>query len=244
MSDYAIKVENLTKLFWIPRKKRDSIIEYVADILKHKDLGATKHEVIKDVNFEIKCGESVGIMGSNGSGKTTLLKILAGIYAPTFGNIRITGNVIPFIGLGVGFNQDLSGRDNVYINGSILGLTEKQLKKKIDEIVEFAEIGEFIDVPIKNYSSGMIVRLAFSISMLADADIYLFDEVFAVGDNQFQQKCKDVFSKRKKSNKTLVLVTHSGDLVKNFCDTAYIIKDKKVITDTTVDECINTYLTE
>ncbi len=241
MNEYAIEVKNISKEFSLPHVKRDSIVEYISNPLKSL---STKKEVLKilnDVNFEIKKGEFVGIMGKNGSGKSTLLKILAGIYLPTKGNVVINGRMIPFLELGVGFNPELSGRDNVFFNGIILGMSKKFLTSKFDEIIAFAELERFVDLPLKNYSSGMQVRLAFSIAMLADADIYILDEVLAVGDSQFQEKCFKVFDRFIEEGKTIVLVTHSPELVEKYCNKAMLIENGEVKTNLNLSEVISKY---
>ena len=236
-----IKVENVSKTFILPHERRDSIVEYISNPIKSLRSPKEKFEVLKDVNFEVKQGEFVGIMGKNGSGKSTLLKILAGIYLPTTGRVTINAHLIPFLELGVGFNSELSGRDNIFFNGVILGMSTKYLKSKFDEIVAFAELERFMDLPLKNYSSGMMVRLAFSIAMMANADIYLLDEVLAVGDIQFQQKCFNVFDRFIKEGKTIVLVTHSIELVDKYCDNAMLIENGNVITGLKKDEVISRY---
>ncbi|MCK9369083.1 ABC transporter ATP-binding protein [Candidatus Dojkabacteria bacterium] len=236
-----IKVENVSKTFVLPHERKDSIVEYITSPLKSIGSPQEKFEVLKNVNFEIKEGQFVGIMGKNGSGKSTLLKILAGIYLPTTGNVTLNGNIIPFLELGVGFNYELSGRDNIYFNGVILGMNTKYLKSKFDEIVAFAELERFIDLPLKNYSSGMKVRLAFSIAIMASADIYLLDEVLAVGDVQFQQKCLKVFDNFRKERKTIILVTHTVDLVRKYCDNAMLIENGIVETELEKEKVISRY---
>lgn len=180
-------------------------------------------------------------MGRNGSGKSTLLKILAGIYSPTSGSVKIKGKMVPFLELGVGFNSELSGRENVFLNGIILGLPKSFLKEKYNDIVEFAELEKFMDMPLKNYSSGMQVRLAFSIAIMADADIYILDEVLAVGDIEFQKKCFDIFREYKKREKTIILVTHSSASVKDFCNRAVFLKNGIFQVEGSVDEVVKAY---
>lgn len=241
MNDKAIEVKNVSKTFYLPHERRDSIVEYITHPIKSIKSPREKFEVLKDVNFEIKKGEFVGIMGKNGSGKSTLLKILAGIYQPTKGKIETRGKLIPFLELGVGFNPELSGRDNIFFNGVILGMSVKYLKSKFDEIVSFAELERFIDLPLKNYSSGMQVRLAFSIAMMADADIYLLDEVLAVGDVQFQQKCLNVFNNLKRNGKTIVLVTHDPTLIQKYSDRALLLERGIVKSGLKNEEVISRY---
>ena len=180
---------------------------------------------LDDVSFDIRQGEFFGIVGRNGSGKSTLLKCLASIYRADAGTIRMAGRLAPFIELGVGFNVELTARENVVLNGVMMGLTKTETKRRLDSIVDFAELDEFIDLRLKNYSSGMLVRLAFSLMMQVDADVLLIDEVLAVGDAAFQQKCADAFHEMKAKGKTIVLVTHSMDTVKTYCDRAMLIDD-------------------
>jgi len=228
----AIEVENISKSFKLPHEKQNSIKSAFVNFYKRKK-GYEKQQVLKRVSFEIKQGEFFGIVGRNGSGKSTLLKLLAGTYTPEEGYIKINGKLTPFIELGVGFNPELSGRENVYLNGALLGFSRKDMDAMYDEIVQFAELERFMDQKLKNYSSGMQVRLAFSIAIQANTDILLLDEVLAVGDAAFQQKCYDYFEKLKREKKTIVIVTHDMAAVKRFCTrAAYIVNgDIKKIGD-------------
>src|SRR3972149_1161615 len=184
---------------------------------------------LKDVSFEIKKGEFFGIIGRNGSGKSTLLKLIAGIYTPTKGEIKISGSLTPFIELGVGFNDQLTGRENVYLNGALLGFNRKEMNAMYKDIVEFAELEKFMDQKLKNYSSGMQVRLAFSIAIRAKSDILLLDEVLAVGDVIFQQKCYNYFSNLKIQNRTNILVSHNMPVIERYCDRAILIEDGSIL---------------
>jgi ABC-2 type transport system ATP-binding protein len=188
-----------------------------------------RFRALNDISFEVQEGEFFGIVGRNGSGKSTLLKLLANIYTPTKGKVHVNGRLTPFIELGVGFNPELTGRENVFLNGAILGLTQKEIEAKYDEIVAFSELERFMDQKLKNYSSGMQVRLAFSIAIQAHNDVLLIDEVLAVGDANFQRKCYKVFKDIKKSGKTVVFVTHDMGAVQDFCDRALMIEDSKII---------------
>jgi ABC-2 type transport system ATP-binding protein len=223
MDDIAIKVGGVSKTFKLPHEKHSSIKGALISLLGSGKRTFEKQEVLKDVSFEIKKGEFFGIVGRNGSGKSTLLKMLAGIYTPSAGNIQVNGKLTPFIELGVGFNPELTGRENVFLNGALLGFNRKEMEAMYDDIVSFAELGKFMDQKLKNYSSGMQVRLAFSIAIRAQTDILLLDEVLAVGDAAFQQKCVDVFEKYKASNRTVILVTHDMSTVKRFCSRAMLI---------------------
>lgn len=220
--DIAISVQNVSKSFRLPHEKQDSIKSLFLKGFRGKKT-YEKQEVLRDISFEIKKGEFFGIVGRNGSGKSTMLKLIAGIYSPNKGHIRINGKLTPFIELGVGFNPELTGRENVFLNGALLGFSRSEMEKMYDEIVDFAEIEKFMDQKLKNYSSGMQVRLAFSIAIRANTDILILDEVLAVGDSNFQKKCFDYFGKVKNANKTVVLVTHDMSAVERFCSRAIII---------------------
>ncbi len=237
----VIKIKNLKKSFFLPHERHNSLVEFMSNPLRIFKPAGEQFTVLKDIDLEVYKGEFLGIMGRNGSGKSTLLKILAGIYEPTNGSVKISGKVVPFLELGVGFNPELSGKENVFLNGIILGMSRKLLEKKYDEIVAFAELEKFMDMPLKNYSSGMQVRLAFSIAIMADADIYILDEVLAVGDVEFQKKCFDVFRNYKEQRKTVILVTHASGSVKDFCTRAVFLKDGVFQVQGDVDEVIEAY---
>ena len=229
MSDnIAIKVDRVNKSFKLPHEKVSSIKNAVVNFYKRKR-SFEKQEVLKDISFEIKKGEFFGIVGRNGSGKSTLLKLLAGIYTPDSGQIHVNGKLTPFIELGVGFSPELTGRENVFLNGALLGFSRKEMEKMYNEIVEFAELERFMDQKLKNYSSGMQVRLAFSIAIQAKSDILILDEVLAVGDEAFQKKCIDVFEKYKSRKQTVVLVTHDMATVKRFCSRAMLISKGDIV---------------
>lgn len=226
MSDVAIKVKNLTKQFVLPHQRVTSVKSKVVSLFKKFD--AEAQLAVNDVSFEVKKGEFFGIVGRNGSGKSTLLKCMAGVYAPNKGSVHINGKLVPFIELGVGFNPELSGRDNVFLNGALLGFSTKQMEKMYDEIVEFAELEEFMDQKLKNYSSGMQVRLAFSIAIRAKGDILLLDEVLAVGDAAFQQKCNDYFASLKNNkDQTVILVSHNMAAIEKYCVRALLMEQGK-----------------
>src|SRR5581483_1940044 len=199
-------------------------------------------QALQDVSFEIKKGEFFGIVGRNGSGKSTLLKILAGIYRPTEGNVQTKGKIVPFIELGVGFNPELTGRDNVFLNGALLGFSNKEMKTMYHDIVEFAELEKFMDQRLKNYSLGMEVRLAFSLAIRAKADILLIDEVLAVGDADFQRKCFNYFNQLRGSDTTVVFVSHDMGAIREYCDRALLIEDSKILAIGSTDEVTEKYL--
>jgi ABC-2 type transport system ATP-binding protein len=221
--EIAIKVEGVYKDFDLPHEKQNNLKQKIIHPFKSKPTVEKQH-ALKDISFEVKKGEFFGIVGRNGSGKSTLLKILAEIYTPTKGRVTVNGSLTPFIELGVGFNADLTGRENVYLNGAMLGFSTKEMEKMYDEIVEFAELEKFMDQKLKNYSSGMQVRLAFSVAIRAKSDILLLDEVLAVGDADFQRKCYDYFKTLKKNRQTVILVTHDMNAVKEYCDRAMLIE--------------------
>ncbi len=225
-SDTAISVKNLHKSFRLPTEKSFGLKQTIFNLMRGVK-GYKDYKVLKGIDLEIKKGEFVGVVGRNGSGKSTLLKILAGVYYPEKGEVTINGNLIPFIELGVGFNMDLTGRENVYLNGALLGFSNAEMDKMYDDIWEFAELKQFQDQKLKNYSSGMQVRLAFSIAIRAKGDILLLDEVLAVGDAAFQKKCNDYFASLR-GKQTVILVTHAMDNVKKFCDKAILIDDGKI----------------
>lgn len=230
MSDQnpAVVVKDLYKSFKLPHEQSSGLKQSIVNFTKRKK-GYELQHVLKDVSFEIQKGEFFGIVGRNGSGKSTLLKLLAGIYTPDKGLVQVNGSLTPFIELGVGFNPELTGRENVYMNGALLGFDRKEMDAMYDGIVEFAELAKFMDQKLKNYSSGMQVRLAFSIAVRANSDILLIDEVLAVGDAAFQQKCFDYFNRLKQENKTIILVTHDMEAVKRFCTKALYIKNGNII---------------
>jgi ABC-2 type transport system ATP-binding protein len=224
--EIAIKVSGVSKSFKLPHEKNTSIKSFVTNPFKKRTF--EKQEVLKDISFEIKKGEFFGIVGRNGSGKSTLLKLLAGIYSPDKGYIQINGKLTPFIELGVGFNPELTGRENVFLNGALLGFNRKEMNLMYDEIVEFAELEKFMDQKLKNYSSGMQVRLAFSIAIRAKTGILLLDEVLAVGDEAFQRKCYNYFSKLKREGRTVILVSHSMSVVRDYCTRSLLLNDGEV----------------
>lgn len=222
----AISVKDIYKDFILPQSKNSTFKQTFVNIVK-KNKKVTQR-VLNGVSFDINKGDFFGIVGRNGSGKSTLLKLIAGVYTPTSGSIDISGILTPFIELGVGFNPELSGKDNVFLNGALLGFNRKQMEAMYGEIVEFAELEPFMDQKLKNYSSGMQVRLAFSIAIKAQGDILLLDEVLAVGDEAFQKKCYAYFANLKKQKKTVALVTHSMDIVQQFCNKAMLIENGNI----------------
>ncbi|MDX9856117.1 MAG: ABC transporter ATP-binding protein [Parcubacteria group bacterium] len=238
--EFALEVKDVSKIFKVPHRKIDSMRGAFVNAFKKNYY--EEFNALEDVSFKVKKGEFLGIIGHNGAGKSTLLKILASVYKPTSGKIKINGMISPFLELGIGFNPELSGRDNIYLNATVLGLTKKEIEKKFDEIVAFAELEDFIDQQIKNYSSGMQARLAFSVSIHANREILLMDEVLAVGDSAFQEKCLDIFRSYKDKGRTVILVTHSIATVREYCDRALLLDKGKILDIGDVDEVCDAYI--
>jgi ABC-2 type transport system ATP-binding protein len=226
--EVAVEVKGITKSFNIPLENSSSIKQKIINVAKHRK-GYRKFTSLKNIDFTINKGEFFGIVGRNGSGKSTLLKIIANIYSPDKGSVHTYGTLVPFIELGVGFNPELSGKENVYLNGALLGFSRKEMVAMYHDIVNFAELGDFMEERLKNYSSGMQVRLAFSIAIRAKSDILLLDEILAVGDEAFQRKCIDYFYSIKKSGQTVILVTHDMTNVEKFCDRALVLDNGKML---------------
>jgi len=235
----AIDVAGVSKSFRIPHEQRTYFKEYFLHPLRRTTY--ERNDALKDVAFSVETGEFFGIFGPNGSGKSTLLRILAGIYVPDAGRVRVNGLLSPFIELGIGFDLDLNARDNIRINTTLAGLTKRQLDAKFDEILAFAELERFVDQQLKNYSSGMLMRLAFAIAIQIPFDILLLDEVLAVGDESFQQKCFSMFDQFKDEEKTIVLVTHQLGLLSRFCDRVLLIENGIVRAAGSPDDVIEAY---
>lgn len=214
-----IEVNDVTMRFNLAEEKSDTLKEYFVKLVTGK-LNFNEFYALKHVSFDVKKGESVALIGKNGSGKSTLLKIIAGVMYPTSGSVRVNGKIAPLIELGAGFDMDLTARENIHLNGAILGYGRKVMDEHFDEIVEFSELHDFIDVPIKNFSSGMIARLGFSIATIVKADVLVVDEILAVGDFKFQQKCKARMEEMLKSGTTLLFVSHSAEQVEELCQKA------------------------
>jgi ABC-type polysaccharide/polyol phosphate transport system ATPase subunit len=228
--EIAIKVSNVSKSFKLPHQKQNSVKSLFVNMFSGRRT-YEKQKVLRGINFEVKHGEFFGIVGRNGGGKSTLLKLLAGIYVPDKGSIEINGKLTPFIELGVGFNPELTGKENVYLNGALLGFSKREMNEIYEDIVAFAELERFMDQKLKNYSSGMQVRLAFSVAIQAKTDILLIDEVLAVGDANFQQKCFDIFETFKEEGRTVIFISHSMQMVKRFCDRAVLISEGKIVAE-------------
>jgi ABC-type polysaccharide/polyol phosphate transport system ATPase subunit len=235
----AIEVEDVSKTFRIPHEQRTFFKEYFVHPFRRTTY--ERNETLRNVTFSIEEGEFFGIVGPNGSGKSTLLRILAGIYVPDSGRVRVNGLLSPFIELGVGFNLDLNARDNIRINATLAGLTTPQLEERFDEILTFSELERFVDQKLKNYSSGMLMRLAYSIAIQIPFDVLLLDEVLAVGDESFQQKCFATFDRFKEEGKTVVLVTHDLNLLSRFCDRVLLIENGAIRASGSADAVVDVY---
>lgn len=237
----AIEIKNMTKSFKIYFDKANTIKEKIIFLSRGKKEVRT---VLSNINLTIQKGETVALIGTNGSGKSTLLKLMTKIYYPTKGTVTTHGKLTSLLELGAGFHPDFSGRENIYFNASIFGLSKKEIDERIKEIIDFAELEEFIDNPVRTYSSGMYMRLAFSIAINVDADILLIDEILAVGDQHFQEKCQKKLLQLKSDGKTIVIVSHSIESVKQLCDRAVWIFDGKIRLDGKCAEVVNEYLKE
>lgn len=238
-NEIAIKVENVTKSFKLFYDKPSTLKERLVFWNKKK---ADLHTVLKDINLDIKKGETVALIGTNGSGKSTLLKLMTKIIYPTKGKITTNGKLTSLLELGAGFHPDFTGRENIYFNAAIFGLTKQEIDSRLNEIIEFSELGEFIDSPVRTYSSGMYMRLAFSVAINVDAEILLIDEILAVGDAHFQEKCFAKLEELKNSGITIVIVTHSLGSVKQLCNRAVWLYEGKIRMDGNDDEVIEEYM--
>ena len=240
--DVAIKVTHVSKDFKLYYDKANTLKEKILFFSKKNRSRNNVLHVLKDINIEIKKGESVALIGTNGSGKSTLLKLMNRIIYPTKGKITKDGKLTSLLELGAGFHDDFTGRENIYFNASIFGLTREEIDKKLDQIIEFSELEEFIDNPVRTYSSGMYMRLAFSVAINVEADILLIDEILAVGDQHFQDKCFNKLIELKNAGKTIVIVTHSMEQVKKFCDRAIWLYEGEGHRDGKVKEVLEEYL--
>jgi ABC-2 type transport system ATP-binding protein len=223
-NNIAVKIDHVSKFFRLPTESTTSLRSTLINMMRGVK-GYKEQHVLKDISFTVEKGDFFGIVGRNGSGKSTLLKIISQIYVPEKGNVEVNGKLVSFIELGVGFNPELTGRENVYLNGSMLGFSVAEVDAMYNDIVDFAELGEFMNQKLKNYSSGMQVRLAFSVAIKAQGDVLVLDEVLAVGDESFQRKCNDYFLERKRSGLTTILVTHDMGAIKKYCNKAIYIKE-------------------
>jgi ABC-2 type transport system ATP-binding protein len=238
----VIRVDQVTQRFRVIHERPDTLRELFARFLR---TNASFHDfdAVKNASFTIPKGQMVGLIGRNGSGKSTLLKIIAGVYRPTSGSVRVTGTLAPLIELGAGFHPELTGRENILINGLLMGYSKQEMQRREASIVEFAEIGEFIDAPIKQYSTGMYARLAFAVATEVDPDILLLDEILAVGDAPFKRKCFDRIESFRQRGKTMVFVTHDMQQVQTSCDRAIFLDEGEIKADGEPEEAIRAYMT-
>lgn len=239
MADSVIKLNSVTKKFFLQEDK--TFKEFLPNFLLGKSW-AKRLIALDNISFEIKRGETVGIIGKNGAGKSTLLKLIAGVTVPTLGKIVVNERVAPLIEVGAGFHQELTGLENIFLNGAILGMNKKQIERVVDNIIDFSEIREFIHIPVKKYSLGMYMRLGFAVAIHVDAPILLIDEVLAVGDASFQKKCLDYLKKVKADkDKTIVFVSHSEESVKSFCERVILLDHGKIVEDGNPEKAFKKY---
>lgn len=236
----VINLSKVSKDFILDQEKRDSLFEKLFESKKNVEV----LNALKNINLKIRKGETVGVIGPNGGGKSTLLKVISGILIPTKGRVKTKGKIVSFLELGVGFHQELTARENVFLYGSIMGLSEEVLNKNFREIIEFAGLERFEDTKLKNFSSGMQVRLAFSTAIQTNPDILLVDEVLSVGDLNFQRKCLKVFNQFKKEKKTIIFVSHDLNIIKKFCKKTILLKDGEIVKKGRTQKVINEYLKE
>lgn len=238
-NDVAITIKNMSKDFIIYADKANTLKERIVRFSNNKK--EVRH-ILKNINLEIKKGETVALIGVNGSGKSTLLKLITKIIYPTSGSIKVKGKLASLLELGAGFHPDFSGRENIYFNASIFGLTKAEIDSRLDDIIAFSELGDFIDTPVRTYSSGMYMRLAFSVAINVDADIILIDEILAVGDQRFQEKCMNKMQELKKMGKTMVFVSHSKEAVEFLCDRSVWIHEGEIRKDGKTKEVLAEYI--
>lgn len=241
MDNNAVEINNVSMMFNKSSENIDNLKEYIVKITKRK-LMFEEFWALRDVSFNIKKGEAIGIVGLNGSGKSTLLKIIAQVMKPTQGSISVHGTVAPLIELGAGFDMDLSARENIFLNGAVLGYSRTQMREKFEEIVDFAELWDFVDVAVKNYSSGMVARLGFAIATVRIPDILIVDEILGVGDYKFQEKCEKRMNEIISHGATIIFVSHSIKQVQELCTRVVWLEKGKMIMDGDVDEVCNKYM--
>lgn len=246
MSDFLtdeqilIEAKDVCMKFRLPTERIDNAKEYFIKLIKGR-LKYTDFEVLKGVDLQVRRGESLGLIGRNGAGKSTLLRILAGIIEPTSGSVATRGNMVPLLKLGAGFDMDATGKENIFLNGAMLGYTHKEMKEKYDGIVEFSELGKFMETPLKNYSQGMLSRLGFSIAVDVHPDILLIDEILAVGDAPFQKKCAQKLDELKAGGTTFIVVSHSNAQIRRLCSKAIYLKDGLIVDSGDADGVVKHY---
>ena len=239
-TDPVIRLENVTQRFRVIHERPDTVRELFSKLFRNRS-SYHDFEAVKNVSFDVPHGQAVGIIGRNGSGKSTLLKIIAGVYRPTKGTVTVNGTLAPLIELGAGFHHELTGRENILLNGLLMGYSKREMLDRQQAIIDFADIGEFIDAPVKQYSSGMYMRLAFAVAIEVDPQILVLDEILAVGDMGFQAKCFERIRRFRESGKTILLVTHNMDNVEEHCERALLVDHGSIITDGSPDEAIAMY---
>jgi ABC-type polysaccharide/polyol phosphate transport system ATPase subunit len=239
-SQIPIRLEKVTQRFRVIQERPDTLRELFSKFFRHES-HYHDFDAVKNVSFEVPHGQMLGLIGRNGSGKSTLLKIIAGVYRPTAGKVEVTGSLAPLIELGTGFHHDLTGRENILLNGLLMGYSKRQMQEREERIIEFAEIGDFIDAPVKQYSSGMYMRLAFSVATEIDPEILLIDEILAVGDLSFQQKCFERMQSFRQAGKTIMFVSHAMAQVARLCDRVLFIDQGTIMADGPPDDVIAMY---
>lgn len=237
--DQIINISSVSKTFRLPHERVDTLKEHLLRFRRLKTY--EDFHALQDVSMALNRGDFMGIVGKNGSGKSTLLKIIAGIYRPTSGLVHVKGTIAPFLELGIGFQPELTARENIRMNATLLGLTKQQIKSRFNDIVSFAEVENFLDLKMKNFSSGMRARLAFAIAREADADIYLCDEVLAVGDEGFQKKCLNVFNKWREEGKNVILVSHNAEQIASLCNRAILLDKGRIVADSDPHSVLEEY---
>lgn len=240
-NELLIEAKNISMTFRMPTERIDNLKEYVIKLLKRK-LHYKNFTVLKDVNFEVKKGQSLALIGKNGAGKSTLLRIIAGIIEPSSGYIKTNGNMVPLLKLGAGFDMDATAKENIFLNGAMLGFSKKEMSKKFESIVEWAELQDFMNVPLKNFSSGMMSRLGFAIAIDVKPDILLIDEILGVGDAYFQKKCAAKIEELKNSGTTFIIVSHNMNSVKSLCPNSIYLKNGEIFMEGDTDTVVAQYL--
>lgn len=236
----VIRLDNVTQRFRVIQERPDTVRELFSRMFRHNS-SFHDFEAVKNASLEVPAGQSLGLIGRNGSGKSTLLKVIAGVYKPTAGTVEVHGTVAPLIELGAGFHHELTGRENILLNGLLMGYSKKEMLERQQSIIDFADIGDFIDAPVKQYSSGMYMRLAFSVATEVDPQILLVDEILSVGDIGFQEKCFERIHRFREAGKTIVMVTHDMDQVKRNCERVILIDHGSVMVDGAPDEAIGVF---
>ena len=241
MNGVAVSFRDVVQRFRVIKERPDTLREAFARLHRGRRVSYHDFEALKHISFQVPHGTTLGIIGRNGSGKSTILKVIAGVYRPSSGQVEVNGSIAPLIELGAGFHHELTGRENILINGLLLGLSKREIQGLEPAIIDFAEIGEFIDAPVKQYSSGMYMRLAFSVATAVDPDILLVDEILSVGDAGFRVKCFERIGNFRDQGKTIILVSHDAEQIRDFCDRVLLIHNGELIADAAPDEALARY---